>query len=336
MKISIYIILLVNILFCIFFNKIQYQLKIFDKPDLKRKFHTKITSSAGGVLFFLCIQIYFTTNLLGLDYNFLSSLENFSLSIVVISFFIIGVYDDKFSLDVYPRLLLSFVFILSFLLLNDDFILSELTFSFSNSNIQLKNFSILFTIFCSLLFINACNMFDGVDLQFGLYVLLLSVLFYTKHILPNLQVIILICCISFLYFNYNKKLFIGNNGTLIIGLLFSLIFIKFYNSSTYYFYADEIFLYMAIPGFDLIRVSFSRLLKGKNMFSSDRNHLHHLLLKIYTPSKCVLVTQCLIIIPVIYALFTKQYLMSCLVSLLFYIIVIVHSKIKINNLLKNY
>lgn len=335
MKMSIYIILFVNILFCIFFNKIQKKLNIFDKPDTKRKFHTKVISSAGGVLFFLCIFIYFIINFLGLDQNSLSLRENFSLSIVIISFFVIGVYDDKFSLDVYPRLFLSFIFILSFLLLNGDFILRELTFSFSNSNIDLKNFSILFTILCSLLFINACNMFDGVDLQFGLYVLLLSALFYTKNILPNLQVIVIICCISFLYFNYNKKLFIGNNGTLIIGLLFSLIFIKFYNSSSYYFYADEIFLYMAIPGFDLIRVSFLRLLKGKNMFSSDRNHLHHLLLKIYTPTKSILITQCLIIIPVIYALFTKQYLMSCLVSLLFYLIVIVHTKIKINNLSKN-
>jgi UDP-GlcNAc:undecaprenyl-phosphate GlcNAc-1-phosphate transferase len=258
----------------------------------------------------------------------LSLRENFSLSIVIISFFVIGVYDDKFSLNVYPRLLLSFIFILSFLLLNDDFILRELTFSFLNSNIQLKNFSVLFTILCSLLFVNACNMFDGVDLQFGLYVLLLSVLFYTKNILPNLQVIIIICCISFLYFNYNKKLFIGNNGTLIFGLLFSLIFIKFYNSSSYYFYADEIFLYMAIPGFDLIRVSFLRLLKGRNMFSSDRNHLHHLLLKIYSPFKSVMVTQCLITFPIIFALFTKQYLMSCLIPLLFYIIIIIQIKFK--------
>jgi UDP-GlcNAc:undecaprenyl-phosphate GlcNAc-1-phosphate transferase len=328
MKISFYLILIINILFCIFFNKIEKKLNIFDKPDTKRKFHTKVISSAGGVLFFLCILIYFIINFLGLDQNSLSLRENFSLSIVIISFFVIGIYDDKFSLDVHPKLLLSFIFILSFLLLNDDFILRELTFSFLNSNIQLKNFSILFTILCSLLFINACNMFDGVDLQFGLYVLLLSVLFYTKNILPNLQVIIIICCISFLYFNYNKKLFIGNNGTLIIGLLFSLIFIKFYNSSSHYFYADEIFLYMAIPGFDLIRVSFLRLLKGKNMFSPDRNHLHHLLLKIYTPFKSVIVTQCLITIPVIFALFTKQYLMSCLVSLLFYIIIIIQIKFK--------
>jgi UDP-GlcNAc:undecaprenyl-phosphate GlcNAc-1-phosphate transferase len=328
MTTSFYLILIINILFCIFFNKIQKKLNIFDKPDTKRKFHTKVISSAGGVLFFLCILIYFIINLLGLDQNSLSLRENFSLSIVIISFFVIGVYDDKFSLNVYPRLLLSFIFILSFLLLNDDFILRELTFSFLNSNIQLKNFSILFTILCSLLFINACNMFDGVDLQFGLYVLLLSVFFYTKNILPNLQVIIIICCISFLYFNYNKKLFIGNNGTLIVGLLFSLIFIKFYNSSSYYFYADEIFLYMAIPGFDLIRVSFLRLLKGRNMFSPDRNHLHHLLIKIYTPFKSVIITQFLIIIPVIFSLFTKQYLMSCLVSLLFYIIIITQIKFK--------
>jgi len=335
MTILFYLILVINILFFIFFKKIQHKLNIFDKPDSKRKFHTKTISSAGGALFFLCILIYFTANLLGLDHNSLSFRENFSLSIVIIFFFIMGVYDDKFLLDVYPRLLLSFIFILSFLLLYDGFVIRELNFSFSTSNIQLKDFSILFTIFCALLFINACNMFDGIDIQFGLYIMLLSILFYSKNILPNLNVIILICCICFLYFNYNKKLFIGNNGVLITGLLFSLMFVKFYNSPTNYFYADEIFLYMAIPGFDLIRVSFFRLLKGRNMFLGDRNHLHHLLLKIHTPLKSVLLTQCLIIIPAIYALFTKQYLLGCLVSLLFYIIIIVHTKIKMHNSMNN-
>jgi len=321
---SIYLVLIINISFFLFFDQIQNKLNIYDKPDLIRKIHKKNTSAAGGILFSVCFLSYFISNIAGLEQNYLTLKENFSMLLLVLFFLLLGVYDDKFFIQPYPRLLLSFFFILILLLLNENFIIKELSFSFHHTKIFLKQFSILFTVICILIFINACNMFDGINMQFGLYVMLLSIIFWSKGILPNLQICIVICSLFFLYFNFKGRLFMGNNGSLVLGAFFSVLFIKIYNSDKNFLYADEIFLYMSILGFDLIRVSFMRLINGKNMFSADTNHIHHLLNKKFNLTNTLIIIQAIIILPIIYAIFTKQYVYACLVSLTMYIALIIH------------
>jgi UDP-GlcNAc:undecaprenyl-phosphate GlcNAc-1-phosphate transferase len=323
---SFYLILAINVLFFLFFQKIQNKLNIFDKPNLKRKIHTNPTSSAGGILFTLCLLIYFTSVFFGIDKNFLSYRENFSIIIFIFFFFIMGIYDDKFHVQPYTRLLFSIFFILILLLLNNNFIIKELRFSFLNYIVLPQNFEILFTVICALLFINACNMFDGINLQFGLYIFLLSIIFYSKNLLPDLQITIIVCCLFFLYFNFNKKLFIGNNGTLVIGALFSVLFIKFYNFENSLLFADEIFLYMSVPGFDLARVSFARLINGKNIFEADKNHIHHLLHQKFNFLSSTILVQIIIIIPILYAFFTKQYIYAIFISLGMYVALIFYVK----------
>lgn len=326
MSVSVYFVLFINIIFFLFFFEIQKKINIFDKPNLERKIHSKPISSTGGVLLTTSLLIYFTFVLIGIDKNSLSFKENFSLIILILFFFTLGIYDDKFSMKSYTRLLLSFFSILILVLLNDNFNIKELRFSFSDYKISLGNLSILFTILCILLFINACNMFDGINLQFGFYILLLIVIFYNKGVLENLLIIMSIFCFFFLYFNFKKILFIGNNGTLVVGALFSLLFIKFYNVEDSLFYSDEIFLYMSILGFDLIRVSFSRLLKGRNMFKSDDNHIHHLLLKKFSFFYSTLLVQILIIFPIIFSFLTKNYIITCFISLAAYTALVIYLK----------
>jgi UDP-GlcNAc:undecaprenyl-phosphate GlcNAc-1-phosphate transferase len=321
---SIYLALIINIFFFLFFDQIQNKLNIYDKPDLIRKIHKKTTSAAGGILFTICLVSYFTSNIAGLEQNYLTFKENFSMLLLVFFFFILGVYDDKFFIQPYPRLLLSTFFILILLLLNENFVIKELSFSFYHTKISLKDFSIFFTVICILLFINACNMFDGINMQFGLYVMLLSIIFWIKGVLPNLQICIVICSLFFLYFNFKDRLFIGNNGSLVLGAFFSLLFIKIYNSDKTFLYVDEIFLYMSILGFDLIRVSFSRLINGKNMFTADKNHIHHLLNKKFNLTKTLIIIQTIITLPIIYAFLTKQYIYACFVSLTMYIALIAY------------
>jgi len=325
---SIYFALVINILFFLFFNKIQKKINIFDNPNLSRKIHKISISSSGGFLFYICIAIYFVFNIFGLEENNFLIKQNSLLLIAISLFFLMGVYDDKFSLDPNTRLLWSVFFILIVILLDNNFIISELRFSFLNNKVYLKSFSILFTIICILLFINACNMFDGIDLQFGFYVLILSTVFYIKNILPYLQLIIIICCLIFLYFNFKKKIFIGNNGTITIGAIFSFLFIISYNQNKNIEFADEIFLYMAIPGFDLIRVSISRLINGKNMFAADKNHIHHLLLRKFTMMQSSIVTAFAVILPLIYASLQKNLFQSCIISFIIYISLIYFSKKK--------
>jgi UDP-GlcNAc:undecaprenyl-phosphate GlcNAc-1-phosphate transferase len=326
MSISVYFVLFINIIFFLFFFQIQKKINIFDEPNLKRKIHSKPTSSAGGVLLTASLLIYFIFVLFGFDKNLLSFKENVSIIILILFFFLLGIYDDKFNIKPYTRLLLSSLVILTLLLLNDNFNIEELKFSFLDYKISLGNLSIFFTIICVLLFINACNMFDGINLQFGFYIFLLVIIFYSKGVVENLLIVISIFCSLFLYFNFKKILFMGNNGTLVAGALFSFLFIKIYNLKNSLFYSDEIFLYMSILGFDLIRVSFSRLTKGINMFEADKNHLHHLLLKKFSFSHSTLIIQIVVIFPIIFSFLTKNYLVACFISLAAYVAQIIYLK----------
>ena len=46
--------------------------------------------------------------------------------------------------------------------------------------------------------------------------------------------------------------------------------------------ADEIFFLLLFPGIDLVRLTFFRILRRKNPFYGDRNHIHHLLIRKYS------------------------------------------------------
>jgi UDP-GlcNAc:undecaprenyl-phosphate GlcNAc-1-phosphate transferase len=129
-----------------------------------------------------------------------------------------------------------------------------------------------------------------------------------------------------LYLNYKSKLFIGNNGTLFFGALFSILFIYHYNFMQKVISADEIFLYLSIPGFDFLRVSLSRLYRNKNIFLGDKNHLHHLLIKKHTLVISVFLIQAIIIVPIIYVYLTNKFLYGCLISLGLYISLIFYCK----------
>jgi len=321
-------ILILNVIFLIFFDNISNKINIFDLPSNPLKNHKKKISAIGGLLFLVSITCYYILNNFGFDNNYLSFKENISIIIFILLFFIMGIYDDKFSIKANSKMLLSILITLFFLLVNENFIINKLKFSVFDNYVDLKNVKIIFTIICIILFINACNMFDGINLQFGLYILLLSIVLYSKIPIPGLFMTIIITCLFFLYLNGTNKLFIGNNGTLLFGAFFSILFIYYYNFQRQVINADEIFLYMSIPGFDLIRVSFSRILRGQNIFLGDKKHLQHLLIKKHTLITSIFLIQIIIIVPIIYAYLTNKYLNGCLISLGLYISLILYCKKK--------
>jgi UDP-GlcNAc:undecaprenyl-phosphate GlcNAc-1-phosphate transferase len=318
-------ILLLNLIFIFIYNKITKKFNLFDIPDFNRKLHRKKTSLIGGLLFFFCFLIYFLFEIFYSMEFFFTLKEIISLLIITSLFFLIGLYDDKYNLKPNSKLYLMFFFSLCLILFNNDFSIKELNFSFYSKSIQLGNFSVLFTVICFLCFVNACNMFDGIDLQFGFYLILLSIIFITKEIMINFHYALIICAIFFLFNNFRKKIFIGNNGTLFLGSLFSFFFIGTYNK-TNLFFVDEIFLIMAIPGLDLIRVSILRLTKGKHMFQPDNLHIHHILFKKMNIFQTNFVIQLLIILPLFNFYMYKNFFISLIISIISYLSLIIYAK----------
>ena len=110
--------------------------------------------------------------------------------------------------------------------------------------------------------------------------------------------LLIISLIGFSYLNFKNKSFLGDSGSLLLAFIISYFFIKLYNLG-YIKYADQIVIYMLIPGLDLIRLFIFRILKKRNPLSPDRLHLHHILIKKFSLPITLLIIIFLIIFPVI-------------------------------------
>ena len=327
--------IILSFLFVIFSEQISNLVNILDYPDRKRKLHKIVSSSIGGILIFL-IFILFVIDLIFFKKFFLSNnilLTGRELLVFIFGSFLvffIGILDDKYNLDPNKKLLFFTLLYASFLMLDKNLIISEIFFSDFKKNIELKEFSMFFTVLCCLLFLNALNMFDGINYQVATYSILIFSIFLIKGIFINLSIIIIIGLIFFLYLNSKKNIFLGNSGTFFLAFLISYIFIKTYNSTKNIFTIEEIFAIMFLPGAELIRLFFFRIIKGNNPFKPDRNHIHHLLLRHINSFKAFLIDIFFIILGIFfYYFFTNKFLyFIILFSIYFFIIYYLLNKVK--------
>ena len=139
-------------------------------------------------------------------------------------------------------------------------------------------------------------MFDGINLQSSLYSINIFSIFILKGIFIDISIVMILSLLFFSYLNFKNKCFLGNNGSLLIAFVISYLFVKSQNTDNPFF-ADEIFLAMQVPGLDLFRLAIQRIYNKKHPFHSDRNHIHHLLLKKLGYTKTVLIVSGIIIIP---------------------------------------
>ena len=71
-------------------------------------------------------------------------------------------------------------------------------------------------------------------------------------------------------------LFLGDSGVYLLSIILSISLIYEHNVQNNISYADEIFL-LLLPGFDLVRLTITRMFNSKNPLLGDRKHIHHLL-----------------------------------------------------------
>jgi UDP-GlcNAc:undecaprenyl-phosphate GlcNAc-1-phosphate transferase len=323
MKINyLYIILfLYNFSFVFFFNKISKLINIFDNPDKKRKLHLKKTACIGGLLVFSNIVIFFLfyflffNNSLNIIYLLpMHKKELLTFLIFLIFFAVIGFIDDKYHLNANYK----FIFFLFGLYLlvhfDNSLLIKNVNFTFTANSLNIEHISVFFTILSFLLFINAFNMFDGVNLQACIYSIFIFCIFVFKGVYSEFCTVIILSLLFFFFLNLKNKSFLGNNGSLLIAYIISFISIKSVNS-LHIFKADEIVLLMLIPGLDLFRLAIFRILNHKHPFDPDRNHIHHLLMNKFGFNFTLIILLPLIIIPNIFSLvfgYTAEVIVYCL------------------------
>jgi UDP-N-acetylmuramyl pentapeptide phosphotransferase/UDP-N-acetylglucosamine-1-phosphate transferase len=76
-------------------------------------------------------------------------------------------------------------------------------------------------ILCILLYLNAFNMFDGINLQASLYSINIFLIFILKGIFLDISLVMILSLLFFSYLNFKNKCFLGNNGSLLIAFVIS-------------------------------------------------------------------------------------------------------------------
>jgi len=319
---------IINFILFKFNNHIANFFNIYDEPDGGRKIHDKAVPLTGGIFLFINIFfIYtylFTTGIYQID-NFNTTLfKNFSslflfLAVAFIIFFF-GLIDDKFLISPNKKILLIIILLSILIYFDNSLLLKVINISYVQK-FDIGVFSYFWTILCFLLLINAINMFDGFNLQSGMYFLFFLFFLISKGFVNHLILGLVIFLIFFLYNNYHNKLFFGDGGTYLFAFILGYISIKLYNTEIIT-YADEVVLVMIIPGLDLIRLFFFRLLKKKHPFSPDREHLHHYLIESLQEKKALILIHSFIFVPIILSNFLGFYLEIIIFQIFCYILLV--------------
>jgi UDP-N-acetylmuramyl pentapeptide phosphotransferase/UDP-N-acetylglucosamine-1-phosphate transferase len=226
----------------------------------------------------------------------------------------VGLYDDINGIDF--KLKFIFQIIAAKIIIDNGLIIDNLH-GFAGFFEINRVFAQVLTIFIILAIINAINFIDGIDgLAISITTLfILSFEFFSISITPyiNLSQIILSALIPLYYFNFRKKnkVFLGDSGSLFLGGIISVYVITILSND--YIIKPEFDLHKILfvvsilffPIFDITRVVFFRLRKGKSPFYPDKNHIHHLVLK---KTKSHFYTVALIIVVSILFLISIQYI----------------------------
>jgi UDP-GlcNAc:undecaprenyl-phosphate GlcNAc-1-phosphate transferase len=284
---------LINLFFYFYFKQIVGILNCYDYPNKIRKIHKEKTAKVGGFLIIVNIIIFYL-----ITFNSTVILkEEIFFYIGCILFFLLGFFDDKLDINAYLKLFFQIFFLLSLVIFNNNLYINNIYISFLDKKILLGEFRIFFTILCYLLFINAFNMLDGINISAGVYATSLLVFLYLHQ--NNIIFIVLISSLLFfLIKNFQNKLFLGNNGSYLLGFILSYFIIDL--NRTKVISVEEIFLALIIPGLDMLRLYVQRIYNKKNPFKADLNHLHHILLKKFSYNKAIIYLLLILCVPIFF------------------------------------
>ena len=257
--------------------------KMFDEPD-ERKVHKMVIPTLGGLGIFagfilatlLCVPVGSTT------------LQYYAAASIVI--FFLGIKDDILILSAAKKFI-------------GQMLAAGIIIKFGG--IQITNMhgflgigeipylaSVVLTLFTIIVITNSFNLIDGVDGLAGCLGLLTTLVFgcyffYVGQIMFSVMAFSLAgSLVGFLIYNFSPaKIFMGDTGSLLIGLFNAILVIQFINTAGApgaILPLDSApalgFSILIVPLFDTLRVFSLRILDKRSPFSPDRNHVHHFLL----------------------------------------------------------
>jgi len=329
--------ILLNFFILLKYDTYEKFFTIIDKPDEIRKNHKYEVKIFGGIILIINLFIFgilclTDLNSLIFDGQIFNDIKSYlTFFIFTFLFFILGFYDDIFDVSANKRLFISSIFFLAALLLNNNLLINSFYIEIIDLQFELGIFSIFFSIFCFLLALNSLNMFDGINLQVGLFCLTIFSIFILMGIFQFISLIMIISLISYLFLNVQNKIFLGDGGVYVLSFIITFILISQNNYTQPVLSPELILQILIIPGIDMVRLFTQRLLNKKNPFSPDRQHLHHLLLNCHNLFRTTIIMQSLILIPILLGLYIVQLEYSIMISILTYFILVIAYKNQIQS-----
>lgn len=258
--------------------------KLYDMPD-ERKLHTHAIASLGGVGIFLGFMF---SCMLVLDIQNNPEFKYF-LSAAFMIFFI-GLKDDLVLISATKKFIAQII--VAAIIIHLGGIRIESFHGIFGVDSVDASISVPLTYITIILIINAYNLIDGIDGLSGSLGLMFSLLLGTYFYFSGMYTYAAFAysfsaaLLGFLIFNYHPaKIFMGDSGSLLVGMVASILVLKFINVASSPTAVIPITSAVAIgvslliiPLADTIRVFTVRMFNRRSPFSPDRNHVHHLLL----------------------------------------------------------
>ena len=253
-------------------NHLSIKKKLFSNltGDVHQKFVTsESVPLLGGIILILTSYFYI-------------DLSNFTLILFILFIFCIGFLSDikKMSspklrllfqiLIVYSCVQFSSIVIPPTNILLLDYLLGDLSFQ------------IAFTVFCILVVINGYNFIDGVNTSLIGYCLIISSSLYYLELngtqisqILDLNSLISVLVAIFIL-NFFNKLYLGDSGSYLLGLLFAICLIDTYqiNDSMSSLFIISILWY---PAFENLFSILRKIRFSMSPIKPDTNHLHQLI-----------------------------------------------------------
>lgn len=269
-------------------KKVAVHIGAIDIPN-ERKVHTKPTPRFGGLAIFAAF-------LLGYMLYAPSSTQMLSILIGGFIIFLTGMIDDIKTIKARYKLIMQIIAAVIVA------VYGKLLFNridMFGINIELPGIlNYIVTIFFVVGITNAINFIDGTD---GLSSGISSIYFLTIAIIAVilnkfngldiiLSLIMLGATLGFLLHNFPPaSVFAGDSGSNFLGFMIGVISLIGFKSATISSLIIPL-LVLAIPITDTLFAIIRRVLKGENIATADKEHIHHQLLKMkFSPRKTVLI-----------------------------------------------
>ena len=278
---------------------------LVDIPN-HRKIHSGEVPLVGGIAVYIGVL---TASSMLLPQGQVLNLYLISSGLIVL----LGALDDYKDLSVGVRIIAQ-VLIGSLMVHGAGVYLQSFGTIFPGTEITLGWFGYPVTILAVIAAINAFNMTDGIDGLAGMLSLVAFcgigiLMLLNQHEMYILPLILVASIVPFLFFNLGmvggaaKKIFMGDAGSMFVGL--SIVWLLVLGSQGIESDASlrpvTALWLIAVPFLDMCAITIRRLLKKRSPFKPDKEHIHHIVMRLGLTARAAL---CLIsLIAVLFAAF---------------------------------